>query len=74
MPFCWDGHDNARRAQDAGVGRALDRYRWSDGELAASITGLLDNPALHDTLATNAHAMKEAAGVTVAAKAILDLI
>jgi MGT family glycosyltransferase len=74
MPFCWDGHDNARRAEDVGVGRRLDRYRWTDGELAASITGLLDNSTLNDTLAANSATMKKAAGVTVAAKAILDLI
>lgn len=74
MPFCWDGHDNARRAEDVGVGRRLDRYRWADSELATEITGLLDNPALRDTLATNANTMKKAAGVTVAAKAVLDLI
>jgi UDP:flavonoid glycosyltransferase YjiC (YdhE family) len=74
MPFCWDGHDNARRAEDVGVGKRIDRYRWTDGELAATITGLLDNSALRDTLAANSATMKKAAGVTVAAKAILDLI
>ena len=68
MPFCWDGHDNARRAEDVGVGRRLDRYRWTGGELAAAITGLLDNSTLHDTLAANSATMKRAAGVTVAAK------
>jgi len=74
MPFCWDGHDNARRADDVGVGRRIDRYRWTDEELTADITGLLDNPALNDKLSANSNAMKKAAGVTVAAKAILDLI
>lgn len=74
MPFCWDGHDNARRAEDVGVGRRIDRYRWTDSELATAITGLLDNPALNDKLSANSDAMKASAGVTVAAKAILDLI
>lgn len=74
MPFCWDGHDNARRADDVGVGRRIDRYRWTKEELASAITGLLDNPALNDKLSANSDAMKKAAGVTVAAKAILDLI
>ena len=27
MPYCWDGHDNARRAGETGVGRRLDRAR-----------------------------------------------
>ena len=73
MPFCWDGHDNAARAQDVGVGRHVDRYRWSDEELASAITGLLDDRALKAKLAANSDAMKNSAGVTVAAKAILDL-
>jgi UDP:flavonoid glycosyltransferase YjiC (YdhE family) len=74
MPFRWDGHDNARRAEDAGAGQRIDRYRWTDGELATAIAGLLDNSSLNDTLAAKSVTMKKAAGVTVAAKAILDLI
>ncbi|URK86903.1 hypothetical protein LP421_22990 [Rhizobium sp. RCAM05350] len=58
MPFCWDGHDNARRTEDVGIGKRIDRYHWTDDELAATITGLLDNSTLNDTLAANSTTMK----------------
>ena len=34
MPYVWDGHDNATRVQETGYGLKLDRYAWSDGDLA----------------------------------------
>ncbi|MCL6708497.1 glycosyltransferase [Pseudomonas sp. R2.Fl] len=74
MPYCWDGHDNARRAGEAGVGRSLDRYRWSDAELAEAVTGLLEDKAMHVRLAENAVKMQAAAGTTRAATAILKVL
>ncbi|MCB2137214.1 MAG: glycosyltransferase, partial [Rhodobacteraceae bacterium] len=43
MPYCWDGHDNARRAEETGTGRALARTGWSDEELLATIGDLLSD-------------------------------
>ncbi len=74
MPYCWDGHDNARRAQDVGVGRRIDRYQWTDAELAGAIAALLEDAAMQAQLTTNAKAMKQSNGAAVAAKAILDLV
>ncbi len=32
MPYCWDGHDNAQRAVETGVGLRLDRASWKPDE------------------------------------------
>jgi len=74
MPYCWDGHDNAARAEETGVGRRLARYDWTDVELAAAIEALVGDHQTNLRLKTNSEQMKQAAGVTVAARAILDLI
>jgi MGT family glycosyltransferase len=34
MPFVWDGHDNAVRLQETGHGFHLDRYGWTEAQLA----------------------------------------
>ena len=73
MPYCWDGHDNAVRAGETGVGRRLDRYRWSESELSAVITGLLGDREMHARLKANADKMRTAAGVTRAAEEIVKV-
>ena len=73
MPYCWDGHDNAVRAGEAGVGRRLDRYRWSESELSAVIAGLLGDREMHARLKANADKMRKAAGVTRAAEEIVKV-
>lgn len=70
MPYCWDGHDNAARAAETGVGRRLDRYDWRDEDLVAAIEGLLDDRDMHARLKANAAGMRKAAGATRAAEAI----
>ena len=37
MPYVWDGHDNATRVEETGHGFKLDRYDWTDEELAGKI-------------------------------------
>jgi len=74
MPYCWDGHDNAARAEETGVGRRLARYDWTDAELADAIDALTGDAEMNLRLKANSERMKQAAGVTVAARAILDLI
>ncbi|WP_275791608.1 glycosyltransferase [Pararhizobium gei] len=74
MPYCWDGHDNARRAEETGVGRMLDRYNWSPDQLAGVIDRLLSDRAMQARLQENASKMQAFAGATRAAEAILKLI
>ncbi len=74
MPYCWDGHDNAARAAETGVGRRLDRYDWSDADLAAAIEGLLGDQAMHRRLKANAVKMHKAAGVARAAEEIVRVL
>lgn len=74
MPYCWDGHDNATRAAETGVGVKLPRYDWTDEELAAAIERLATSRSIHGRLADNSERMRAAAGVTLAARSILDLL
>ncbi|MDB5551784.1 MAG: glycosyltransferase, family protein, partial [Rhizobium sp.] len=74
MPYCWDGHDNATRAAETGVGVKLPRYEWRDEELAAAIDRLATDAAMRAKLAENAGSMQKAAGVTLAARSILALV
>lgn len=73
MPYCWDGHDNATRAAETGVGKKLDRYGWTDGELAQAIGDLVGDQAVSRRLKANAKKMQAAAGVTRAAEEILHV-
>ncbi|NGO65748.1 glycosyltransferase [Rhizobium daejeonense] len=71
MPYCWDGHDNATRAAETGVGRKLARYNWSEDQLASAIRGLLGDSDMHARLKANSAGMRKAAGVTRAAEEIV---
>jgi MGT family glycosyltransferase len=46
MPYCWDGHDNAQRAEELGLGARLPRYDWRGPELLAAIRKLLGDGAM----------------------------
>lgn len=74
MPYCWDGHDNARRAAETGVGLALDRYSWSTAALAGTVEQLLGDTAMQARLRDNAKSMQAASGATCAAEAILRTV
>lgn len=71
MPYCWDGHDNARRATETGVGASLDRYHWKGEDLAAAIRSLIADAPMRARLAACAERMQRAQGVRRAAEAIL---
>lgn len=73
MPYCWDGHDNARRAVESGVGLRLDRASWTPSSLAAAIRSLLDDGGMRKRLRTSAAAMAEKSDAANAADAVLDL-
>jgi MGT family glycosyltransferase len=72
MPYCWDGHDNARRAQEAGVGRRIDRADWTPQQLGETLLSLLADASMRRRLAENAARMAGQPGPQVAAAAILD--
>jgi len=73
MPYCWDGHDNATRAAETGVGRKLARYEWKDADLVTAIESLAGDAVMRRRLQASSDRMKKAAGATVAAQSILDL-
>ncbi|WP_256751955.1 glycosyltransferase [Mesorhizobium sp. Mes31] len=74
MPYCWDGHDNARRAVETGVGDHIGRDAWTEGVLERAILGLLADDAMRARLRDNAAQMALKPGTDVAAQAILSLI
>ena len=74
MPYCWDGHDNARRAGEAGVGHHLDRANWTPEQLGTAILDLLADRTMRDRLAINAEQMAATPGTERAADAILKLL
>lgn len=74
MPYCWDGHDNARRAEECGVGRALPRYSFADADLAAAVTDLLADEGMAARLTAIGRRMQAANGARRAAEAILRLV
>ena len=74
MPYCWDGHDNALRAEECQVGRRLDRNDWTPEMLGSAINALLSDTAMRDRLRANASRMADAPGNERAADAILGLL
>ena len=56
MSYVWDGHDNATRVQETGHGFKLDRYDWTDAQLAERIESALSDPAMKAKLAATSHA------------------
>lgn len=73
MPYCWDGHDNAMRAQDTGVGRRLDRAGFADADLRQSILDMLADQAMTGRLSRISAQMQAEPGNEAAAVAILGL-
>ncbi|TRC96521.1 glycosyltransferase [Mesorhizobium sp. WSM4303] len=74
MPYCWDGHDNAQRAGETGVGDHIGRDAWTEGGLERAILGLLADDVMRARLRENAARMALTPGTNVAAQAILSLI
>ncbi len=46
MPYCWDGHDNAQRVTELGLGLKLPRYDWRGPDLLAAIRKLLGDAGM----------------------------
>lgn len=74
MPYCWDGHDNARRAADTGVGRAMHRSDWTPSRLRAAVVELLADKEMRGRLERISAQMKAEPGVRRAAQAVLNAI
>ena len=74
MPYCWDGHDNAQLATEAGVGKQLHRSHWTEDQLALTIEDLLSNQDMKQRLLVNAAYMREKPGAEKAAQEILERI
>lgn len=72
MPYCWDGHDNARRAEDTGVGHYMHRSNWTPKSLRRMIEGLMTDDVMRRRLAAISAGMKADPGVARAARAVLD--
>ncbi|QJP09554.1 nucleotide disphospho-sugar-binding domain-containing protein [Pseudomonas multiresinivorans] len=71
MPYVWDGHDNAMRAQESGHGLRMDRYDWSEQDLARNIAQLLGDDLMQERLARTSDYMRSRKGPEDAAR-ILD--
>lgn len=74
MPYCWDGHDNALRAVEAGIGLKLVRASWTVEELSSAIASLLDDREMHTRLKHNAGIMAAHPGTSCAAEAVMKLL
>jgi UDP:flavonoid glycosyltransferase YjiC (YdhE family) len=72
MPYCWDGHDNAQRAQQTGTGRWLHRSDWTDDAFRAAILGLLADKPMQQRLRAHSARMQANPGNEAAARAIMN--
>lgn len=73
MPYCWDGHDNARRLHDTGLGVHLDRYAWRDQEMIDALAGLTSDKGIKNRLGRISADMIAADGRRQAAELILSV-
>ena len=73
IPYCWDGHDNARRAEEVGVGAYLPRFADPLQALPEALDRLLVDKALAARLQRISATMQSNPGSEVAARAILAL-
>jgi UDP:flavonoid glycosyltransferase YjiC (YdhE family) len=74
MPFVWDGHDNAQRVNDTQHGIGMHRYDWTDEELLANISTLLNDEVIEKNVKSTSIHMQQRDGKATAAKAIDDFL
>ena len=70
LPYVWDGHDNATRAQETGHGLKLHRYDWQDDELAGVLERLLTDARIRQRLQRTSADMRAQDGPRRAAELI----
>jgi len=73
MPYAWDGHDNAMRVHETGHGLHLNRYHWTDNELAVSIYHCCTDVTMQQRLQQTSRHMQSHPGTTEVAQ-IIDKI
>ncbi|MEZ1314473.1 glycosyltransferase [Pseudomonas fluorescens] len=73
IPYCWDGHDNAARAEEVGVGRYLPRFADPLSALPAALEQLLADQPMKQRLASFSQTMQATRGTDIAARAIMAL-
>ena len=71
MPYCWDGHDNARRAVETGTGYWMKRTGWTREGLVEILDTALNDTAMRARLQANSRLMIDRSGVDLAAERIL---
>lgn len=71
MSYVWDGHDNAMRAEESGHGFKLDRYQWSEAELAEKLAACINDQSMRQRLQRTSAYMQSRKGPQDAAQ-ILD--
>ncbi len=72
MPYCWDGHDNAARAETTGTGRRMTRDGWNPAQLADAMRTLLEDAEMRARLKRISREMVATPGASKAARMILD--
>jgi MGT family glycosyltransferase len=74
MPYVWDGHDNATRVEETGHGFKLDRYNWTETDLARKIEAMLSGKAMKAKLKKTSRYMRSHKGPAKAARIIDGLL
>jgi MGT family glycosyltransferase len=74
LPYFWDGHDTARRIEEAGLGRALSRSELEIEHLGTAIADLLADPYLKDRLSITAARIRQGPATAEATARILALL
>ncbi len=73
-PIFWDQHDNAQRVDETGYGVRLATYTFSDDELTAALSTVLDEDAVRGRAAVAGERLRRRAGTGVAADLIEQLV
>lgn len=74
MPYCWDGHDNAQRAEAVHVGRHVNRANWTAESLRSAITQTLADREMREKLVAVSGRMQRNRGTEQAAREILNAL
>jgi MGT family glycosyltransferase len=74
MPYVWDGHDNAVRVQETGHGFHLDRYQWTDADLAQRLAACMGDAGLRARLDRISAHMRTQNGPAKAARLLDGLL
>ncbi|MEW6635270.1 MAG: glycosyltransferase [Actinomycetota bacterium] len=74
MPYVWDGHDNATRVEETGHGFKLDRYDWTNEQLADLIERCLTDEKTKKRLTETSRHMQSQHGPTKAARLLDGLV